>query len=273
MIPTLSQVCSLSSPFETDIADYAAGKCFSVEVWLTKLETYLEQHSVDQVKELLAEHGVKTPVASFQGGLLTSQGERRKESWELFRKRLELCKQLGIGTIVVAGDIRAPLTQEDLDRAIASLTEIAQAAGTVGVRAAFEFQGSAAFANNLQTAAALISDVGSPHLGLCLDLFHFAVGPSKWADFSFLEPDKLFHVQLCDFADVARELATDSDRILPGEGELPAEPLIAQLREMGYAETISIELMNPQIWSVPALQFGEIAMTALERLLKSPVKP
>ncbi len=267
MIPTLSQVCSLSSPFETDIADYAAGKCFSIEIWLTKLETYLKDHSADDVKRLFDKHGITAPVASCQGGLLTTQGEKRRESWELFRRRLDLCRQLGIGTIVVAGDIQAPLLQTDLDRAIASMTEIATAAGSAGMRAAFEFQGSAVFANNLQTAASLVGEIASPHLGICLDLFHFAVGPSKWTDLGYVTAENLFHVQVCDLADVARELATDSDRILPGEGELPAKELVQHLSEIGYQGAVSIELLNPQIWQVPPLQFGEIATTALRRLL------
>ena len=45
MIPTLAQVSSLNSPFEKDIEDYAAGACRSVELWLGKLEGYLEKHS------------------------------------------------------------------------------------------------------------------------------------------------------------------------------------------------------------------------------------
>ena len=64
-----------------------------------------------------------------------------------------------------------------------------------------------------------------------------------------------------------RELATDSDRILPGEGDIPLEPIIERLREIGYTGHVSIELMNPQIWQVPALQFGEIGMAALRKLL------
>ena len=267
MIPTLSQVCSLSSPFETDIADYAAGKCQSIELWLTKLENYLQDHSVDDARALLAEHGVTAPVASFQAGLLTSQGEKRKLSWDLFRQRLATCRELGVETIVVAADIQAPLTQVDLDRAVASIQELATVAGQAEMKAALEFQGSAAFANNLQTAASLVNDVGSPHLGLCLDLFQFAVGPSKWSDLGYLNVDNLFHVQLSDLADVARELASDADRIMPGEGELPVAELVTQLRSMEYQGTVSIELLNPQIWQVPPLQFGEIGMTCLRRLL------
>ena len=53
MKPALSQVCSLNSPFEKDIEEYAAGQCDTVEVWLTKLETYLESKTHDDVRALL----------------------------------------------------------------------------------------------------------------------------------------------------------------------------------------------------------------------------
>ena len=83
MIPAISQICSLNSPFETDIEDYAAGQCPSIELWLGKLEAWLGEHSHEDFMRLRATHEVKTPVASFQGGILASQGEKRKEAWEL----------------------------------------------------------------------------------------------------------------------------------------------------------------------------------------------
>ncbi|HND56681.1 MAG TPA: sugar phosphate isomerase/epimerase, partial [Pirellulaceae bacterium] len=114
---------------------------------------------------------------------------------------------------------------------------------------------------------ALVAEVGSPHLGLCLDVFHFYCGPSKGEDLGYLTRDNLFHVQLSDLADVPRELATDGDRILPGDGDLPLTMIVGRLREIGYAGPVSVELMNPHLWQVPARQFGEIALTALRRLL------
>jgi 4-hydroxyphenylpyruvate dioxygenase len=82
-----------------------------------------------------------------------------------------------------------------------------------------------------------------------------------------LTRENLFHVQLSDLADVPRELATDSHRILPGEGDIPLEPVIARLREIGYDGCVSLELMNPVIWRVGPLSLGEIGMTCLRRLL------
>jgi 4-hydroxyphenylpyruvate dioxygenase len=267
MKPTLSQVCSLPASFAVDIEDYASGQCRWLELWFTKLETYLRDHSVDDVKRLFDRLGVRAPVASYQGGLLTSQGESRREAWELFTRRLELCRELDIGTLVVACDIPRPLTQQDLDRAQASLAQIATEAGKRGRRVALEFQASSAFGNNLQTAAALVGELGSPHVGICFDAFHYYVGPSKGEDLGYLTRENLFHVQLCDLADVPREFAGDSDRILPGDGDIPLGPVLEHLRAIGYEDCVSIELMNPQLWQVPPRQFGEIALTALRKLL------
>jgi 2-keto-myo-inositol isomerase len=263
----LAQVCSLASPFESDIADYAAGKCAAIELWFTKLEQYLASHTVDDVRRLLNEQGVSAPVASYQGGLLASQGEQRREAWRLFEQRLELCRELGIQTVVVACDIARPLDQALLERVQASLVQVAQECGPRGIRAAVEFQASSAFGNNLQTLAAMVGEVGSPHLGICFDAFHYYCGPSKGEDLGYLSAQNLFHVQLCDLADVPRELAADSNRILPGEGDIPLAPVIDYLKQIGYAGTVSIELMNPQLWQVPPRQFGEIAMTSLRKIL------
>ncbi|HEX3871094.1 MAG TPA: sugar phosphate isomerase/epimerase [Pirellulales bacterium] len=267
MIPALSQVCSLNSPFEVDIDEYAAGACHTVELWLGKLETYLEKNTVDDVRRLFEKYEVLAPVASFQGGLLTSQGDARRVHWEHFGRRLDLCQSLGVQTIVVAGDIVVPLDEQAVERVRVSLTQAADSAAERGLRVALEFQASARLANNLQTAAALVAECARPALGLCLDVFHWYVGPSKTEDLAYLSTENLFHVQFSDLAGVARELASDGDRILPGDGDLPLTSIVDALRQIGYEGVISVELMNPQMWQIPAIRFGEIAMTSLRKVL------
>jgi sugar phosphate isomerase/epimerase len=267
MLPCLAQVCTLSAPFEQDIADYAAGQCEAIELWFGKLETYLEAHTIGDVKRMLDEQEMVAPVASFQGGLLTSQGDARRLAWEHFDKRLAICRDLAVRTIVVAGDVMLPLNQQDFDRMMFSLEQAAERATTYGVRVALEFQAAAKLPNNLQTAASLVAQVNHPLLGLCLDAFHYHTGPSKPEDLVHLTRDNLFHVQLCDLAGTARELATDSDRVLPGDGDIAIAPLVARLREINHAGYVSVELMNPQIWQISPRSFGEIAMTALRKTL------
>lgn len=267
MLPAISQVCTLNSPFETDVADFAAAHCGAIEIWWGKLETYLSSHSLDDARRLLGESGLATPVASYQGGLLTRQGEPRREHWDHFRRRLKIARELGIGTLVVAGDVEGPLDQEDFDRLRVSLRQIAEEAEQAGVRIALEFQSRAALPNNLQSAAALVADCGSQSLGICLDAFHYMTGPSKPEDLGHLTPENLFHVQLCDLSGPLRELATDADRILPGDGEFFLDPIVGRLREINYTGAVSVELMNPQLWAISPRQFGEVAITALRREL------
>ncbi|MEX0585903.1 MAG: sugar phosphate isomerase/epimerase family protein [Pirellulales bacterium] len=267
MLPALSQVCSLAEPFEKDIEEYAAGACRAIEIWLGKLETFLAGHSINDARRVLEENRVTAPVASYQGGLFTAEPTARREHWNLFHKRLSYCAPLGIRTLVVAADLAKPAGEEDLENIRATLVAAARAAQDVGVRLALEFQARAPFTNNLQTAAALVYQVGSPALGICLDAFHYQVGPSKPEDLLLLDRTNLFHVQLCDLSDVLRESAADADRILPGDGQISLATIVERLHAIDYDGAVSVELMNPVLWQVPARQFGEIAITALRKTL------
>ena len=267
MKPAISQVCTLHTPFQQDLEDYSAGACRHVELWLGKLETYLDQHTPSDVIALLAEQEISAPVASYQGGLLLSQGDARREHWAHFAKRLELCAALNVETLVLVGDISGPLSEQDLQRVQVSLVQAAQQALPFGVRLAFEFQAKAAFANNLQTAAALVEACGATNLGLCLDVFHFFHGPSKTEDLNYLTTENLFHVQFCDCLGCTRELATDADRILPGDGDFLLQPVVERLTQINYQGLVALELMNPAIWKISPRQVGEVGLTALRKTL------
>jgi sugar phosphate isomerase/epimerase len=267
MRPALATVCSLDAPLEAVLEDYASGHCEAVDLWLGHADAFVKTHGVASLRERLARHGITPEAASFQGGLLTSQGEARAEHWRTFAGRLALCRDLGIPVLVVAGDAFGPLSPQDLGRLSMSLEEAAKQAADAGVRLALEFDARASFPNNLQSAVAVVEDVGSPALGICLDWFHYTVGPSKPLDLALLSRENLAHVQLSDIADVPREMASDADRILPGEGASPPDDLIRRLGEIGYTGAIAVELHNPALWRVPPRQFGEIAITALRKLL------
>lgn len=267
MIPTLAQICALASTMEQDIDGFAAGACRSMELWCGKLDAYLEKGTLSGLRELLSHHQMSAPVASYQGGLFACEDAARQEHWRLFARRLEQLSELGVNTLVVAADIAGDIDARRVEQIRDSLRTAAEQAGQAGMRLALEFQARAAFANNLQTTAALVADVGHPNLGICLDSFHFFSGPSKSEDLAYLLPANLFHVQMSDLAGVAREIAADCDRILPGDGDLPIAIVAEYLRQIGYTGPVSVELMNPRIWHIPPRQFGEIAVTALRKQL------
>ena len=267
MIPCISQATTLTTRFADDIRDAAAGGCTAVEVWFTKLEQHLEELSAADTRAFVADRGVKLVAAAYQGGLLLSQGEQRAAHFDHFRRRLELCQFFGIPTVVIVADFAQKVDAQALGRAVVSLTQAAQWAGGFGVKLALEFRGADTFCACLDTALVLVEQCGEPNVGVCLDVFHYYKGPSKAEDLERLTAANVAHVQVCDVAGVPRELMTDADRIMPGEGDFRLGPIVDALRRIGYAGAVSLELMNPVLWQLKPTQVIELGMAALARLL------
>ncbi len=269
MKPCISEATTLSTSFADDVAAYAGAGCPGMEVWLTKLEQHLEKHSADATRRLLEERGLALAAASYQGGLLLSQGEQRRAHFDHFRRRLDLCRAFAIPTLLLTADFTGPVDAAALERAVVSLKQAAQWAAGFDVRLALEFRGRAPFCASLDTALALVRHCGEPNVGVNLDVFHYYTGPSKFEDLALLSPADLAFVQLCDVAGVPRELATDAYRVLPGEGDFRLGPIVDQLRRIGYDGWVSLELLNPTLWQVPAAQVADLGFTALQRVLAS----
>jgi sugar phosphate isomerase/epimerase len=267
MKPCISQATTMPCPFADDVANFADAGCTALEVWLTKLEQHLEHHSAADTRKLLNDRGMILAAAAYQGGLLLSQGDARKAHYDHFRKRLELCQYFGITTMLVAADFAEAIDQTSLGRALVSLKQAAQWAGAFDVTLALEFRGKNTFCASLDTAIALVEQCDEPNVGINLDVFHYYTGPSKFEDFAHLSVNRLAHVQIADLAGVARELATDSDRILPGDGDFQLGAIIDAVRRLGYQGWISLELMNPTLWRANPQQVAEIAFTALRKAL------
>jgi sugar phosphate isomerase/epimerase len=241
-----------------------------MEVWLTKLEQHLQHVSPDDTRKALSDRGLTLVAAAYQGGLLLSQGESRKAHFDHFKRRLDLCQQFAIPTIILVADFAHEPDGQSLGRAVASLAQAAQWAAGFGVRVALEFRGSDAFCACLDTALMLVEQCGEPNAGVCFDCFHFYKGPSKSEDLDRLTVANLFHVHLCDVAGVPRELMTDSDRVLPGEGDFRLEPLVRKLKEINYNGAAALELMNPLLWALKSQQVVELGMAAIQRLMEGP---
>ncbi|WP_406699692.1 sugar phosphate isomerase/epimerase [Singulisphaera sp. Ch08] len=269
MKPCISQATTLSTSFEADLKAYGRSGWTAVELWLTKLENYLLTHSVAEVRALLEKEQLEPVAAASQGGLLLARGPEREVHWDHFRRRLALLQELRVPVLIVVPDFVREMGAEDYSRAIESLIEANELARGFGVRLALEFQKGASFCASLDTTLALIAQCGSEGLGVCLDLFHYYTGPSKFEDLAYLTLENLGWVQVCDLSGTPRELAGDGDRILPGEGDFQIGPILEHLERIGYAGHVSLEVLNPQLWQIPADRVADAGYQALTRVLGS----
>jgi sugar phosphate isomerase/epimerase len=204
---------------------------------------------------------------------LLSSGAARQQHWAHYRRRLEVLAELRVPTLVVVADFASEPAPEDYGRASAALAEAAEVARPFGVRLALEFQKTARFCASLDTTLALIAQSGAAGVGVCLDLFHYYTGPSKFEDLAYLSPENLAWVQVCDLSGTPRELAGDADRILPGDGDFQIGPILDHLARVGYAGHVSLEVLNPQLWQIPADRVAAVGLQALRRVLGARERP
>src|SRR3954465_3059072 len=118
MKPCISEATTLSATFAQDVRAYAKGGCRGLEVWLTKLETHLEKHSAADTRRLLEDRHMTLAAASYQGGLLLSEGEARRVHLDPSRRRLDLCQLLGIRVRVLAPALVGRVGPADIARAL-----------------------------------------------------------------------------------------------------------------------------------------------------------
>jgi sugar phosphate isomerase/epimerase len=268
MKPCISQATTLKNAFEADAAVFSRNGWIAVEIWLTKLESFLEGHAPREARAVFESHGIKPVAAAAQGGLLLSRGAERHIHWSDLRRRLELLSELGVSTLIVTPDFVSHVSRDDYSRAAAALGEAAALAATFGVRIALEFQKASALCSCLETAMALIAEAGEAGgAGVCLDVFHYYTGPSKLEDLAYLSRANLAWVQVCDLSGTPRELAGDRDRILPGDGDFQLAPIVEQLGRIGYDGYVSLEVLNPRLWEVDSDRVADLGRRALSRVL------
>jgi sugar phosphate isomerase/epimerase len=216
---------------------------------------------------LLEREGLTAVAAASQGGLLLSRGAEREAHWDHFRRRLDVLRELQVPTLIVAADFTRDLVPDDYSRAGEALADAAAVAQKADVRIALEFQKSAKFCASLDTTLALLAQSGAGGAGVCLDLFHYYTGPSKFEDLAYLSPENLAWVQVCDLSGTPRELAGDGDRILPGDGDFQIGPILDHLGRVGYAGYVSLEVLNPQLWQISADRVADAGYQATCRVL------
>jgi 4-hydroxyphenylpyruvate dioxygenase len=150
--------------------------------------------------------------------------------------------------------------------AVSELGRIRGLAENHGVRILYELIGFPHHAfPSLDLAADLAGEAGIP---LVLDTFHLAVSQAPTEVIEGLPADRIGLVHLSDAILAGRPAtaSTDGDRVLPDEGDLPLEEILAAIGRTGFAGPISVEVFHPKYAEEEADQVAERAMREARRL-------
>ena len=262
-----------------DLAAMREGGWTAIEVWLRHWDAIFARRGLAAARRLLDDAGLVAAGACGQPGLFFSEAEELSRFQSELARRLEQCQALGAPHLVITPgtpgkQLPEQPSETELERAAARLRIAGDLAARYGVRLGIEFLKGVRLVNCLTTALALARRTDHPMVGVLVDTFHLYAGPSKLEDLDLLDgaAERLTFVHVNDVpAARPRELWTDADRVLPGEGTLPLSAVFQALWRTGYQGYVSLELFNDAFaarWADEPVAAARAAHEATVRLLE-----
>ncbi|MDV6271017.1 sugar phosphate isomerase/epimerase family protein [Rhodococcus globerulus] len=275
-------VNSYSTPHNSiydDVDHVFAVGAAAVGLW----EGKFGDESDEKLLEYMAERNVATSTAvpnvhSILGIPFDRPGTPKDpaERTDLICRSIERLAKFDPAVIAVApgtsGDPAAPVGPvEAVVENLATIAEVAAANGLlIGLELLAERRGSPL--HTIPAMAEVIDAVGSPQIGIMLDVFH------SWPEPDLLERITTYgsyvnSVQVCD---VRVNERSGHDRELPGRGRATAQPIIAALVEAGYRSYWEMEVFSDDgtyfddfpdsYWKMPHLDFIRETKSEFERV-------
>ena len=256
---------------ETDIRAAGAAGFDLVELWASKLRSYLETHTIAELRALLTENDVE-PYSINSIEHITF---RTPEDYESIKAQ---CGELA----AIAGQLACPYivvvpgrlpdagaTKEQIvEESVRVLNELADIAEPYGVSLAFEFLGQVdCSVQTLDLCNEIVETVNRNSVGNVIDTFHFYAGNSTFEAIDSMRPEKLFIFHINDAEDLPKEQLTDAQRLYPGEGILPIAEIKQHFDKIGYDRMVSIEIFRPEYWDQDPFEVARKAKAATEQVL------
>lgn len=234
------------------------------------IEARTERLLTDQAEAATTARGVRPgEVLSLNGARigLTADGDLDRERLEGdLSERLEICRAIGAEYLLVVPPRVSGLGEAAALPGIREGLELARdRAAAARVKIAFEFLGFLDCPIRTPEAARTTID-GLEGVDLVLDSCHWHASGAGPLDAFPVERLAIVHLNDAP-AKPPREIE-DADRVLPGEGVIRLEQLLAALRGRGYAGPWSLETFNPSYWAEDPAWVAHRGRAALESLVR-----
>ena len=244
MLLSMNELTTYRWSFEEDVVNYANAGYTAIGIWRRKVEDF----GVERAIELLQESGLRVSSLLWAGGFTGNDGRTHTESVEDAREAIALADQLGAENLLLYSGGSDLHIRKHCDRLLSNaLDSLLPIAEEFDVRLALKPMHPAAatewtFLTDLGDTLHLLERYASPHLGLALDLFHFADDRKLMA----LLPRLAEHLAVVSVGDRLEPITFEQNRCTIGNGFLPLSRIVPALLEEGYDGFFEIELLGPE---------------------------
>jgi len=265
MLLAINGATTMKATLPEDVAAASAAGFRALEIWAAKMDTYLEAHSVEELKALFESAALQPASINSIEFITFRPPEEYEEIKARCRELCELARALGCDKIVV---VPSP-TPEDVgrdeirDESVRALRELSDIAYPYGVQLAFEFLGFPwCSVRTLAQCWEIVKETQRGNVGLVIDTCHFYAGGSQLSAIGQVEAKKILIFHINDVEDHPLATVEDAHRLLPGEGVIPLDDILIRLKHIGFDGLCSVELFRPEYWERDPAELAAAARAA-----------
>ena len=244
----IHQTTTLRCPLEEDVLLYQRAGVAGIALSDRKL---VDMPTSEIVSELQG-HPLRVSSVGVAGRFTNVNGFSLDDAIFEGQRLIQLAHAVGAPVVtVVSGPTAGHLRKHARRLLVDGLSELLPLARECGVRLALQPMSPLfrewSYLHSLDAAMGVLSEFRSPHLGLAFGTYHLGREKNLLSRIESIAP-WIASVQLSDWVPTA----SDSDRRLPGDGELPLTEIVAALEAHGYRGWYELEVWSRDLWKLDA---------------------
>jgi 2-keto-myo-inositol isomerase len=262
---------TMTSDLETDVRVTREAGYRGLELVVKKVDKYLETHSMDELKALFVNNGV-VPLSLNALEFVGFRGDEYPQVQARGKQMCEIAQAIGCPAIVTVPSPTLDRFQMPWSEVVAEyvkvLRDLSDIAAPFGTKLSFEFLGFGwCTVRTPRGAYEIVKAVDRANVGMTVDCAHLYAGGGLLDELDTLDPSKIFAFHLDDLEDTPKEAITDFTRLFPGLGVVPLDDMCARMSKLGYNDTCSIELFQPEYWKWDPLKVAQEARASAIKVL------
>jgi len=237
--------------FKDRVAAIARAGYKGVGLWHADVEHTLKSYTHEEMKQILADNGIKHLELEFITGWF-SEGEARRTSDHIRKLLLEAAEKLDARHIKIGDFVGDPCP---MDKLVEEYSKLCAQGAEHGTKIIFELIPWTT-PGTLKDVLTMVSQADAPNGGLLLDLWHVHTLKIPHSE---IERIPLKYLQGVELNDGPKEIKGDwteqtiNHRLLCGDGAFDIKGFIKAIDKAGYNGPVGIEVLNKDMrenWSL-----------------------
>lgn len=237
----------------------------AIEPWDLELEEYEENGgNLQELGKEIKDRGLFVPSVIGLWNALPPTQEQWEESLTDTRRRMRMAADIGSKHVqTIPNSVGENYDVKWVSERYRDLINIGQE--DYGIQPAIVFVKFFPL-KTLGQATAVALDANHPDAKIIPDTFHMYISEGGFEGLKFLNGDIIAIFQFADApSSTEPDKLEDQHRVYPGDGILPLEQTLKDLKNTGFKGCVSLELYNPDYWEKDLMN---VAKTGLEKTLQ-----